>query len=229
VYRAGDIAIYDTRKLQPADRGSSSAYPPREYASRVDRDPSQLLTEFPSVAYQLFRLHKVAFGGSPRYSDFIVDLRAIGRELYPGAPGWKEKLKANTRALCEEWATHESFKNRYDGLTNDQFVSTLAANGKLDLADRERSDLAADLAAGRETRPSLLLRISASPRLYKRDYNRAYLLSHYFGYLRRNPDDPPDHDLAGYNFWLLQLDQSRDYRGVTRAFIEADEYKRQTR
>jgi hypothetical protein len=229
VYRAGDIAIYDTRKLQTADEGSSSAYPPREYASRVDRDPAQVLAEFPSVAYQLYRLHKVAFGGSPRYSEFAIDLRALGRELYPGARGWKEKVKENTRRLCEEWATRATFKDRFDGLTNEQYVSALAANAEITLADRERSGLATDLAGGRETRASLLLRISASPLLSARDYNRAYLLCHYFGYLRRNPDDPPDHDLAGYNFWLGQLDRTRDYRGMTRAFIEADEYKRQIR
>jgi hypothetical protein len=229
VYRAGDIAIYDTRKLQTADRGSSSAYPPREYASRVDRDPAQVLAEFPSVAYQLYRLHKVAFGDSPRYNDFVIDLRALGRELYLGTPGWKETVTENTRRLCEGWVTRMTFKDRFDGLTDVQYVLALAANAELNLSDRERSDLATDLAAGRETRASLLLRISAHPHLSARDYNRAYLLCHYFAYLRRNPDDPPDHDLSGYNFWLAQLDRTRDYRGVTRAFIEADEYKRQVR
>jgi hypothetical protein len=229
VYRAGDIAIYDTRKLQAHDRGSSSVYPPREYASRVDRDPAQVLAEFPSVAYQLYRLHKVAFGGPPRYGDFSVDLRALGRELYPGTSGWMEKVKENTRAFCDEVAAREKFKDRYDGLSNAEYVSALSANAELNLSDRERSELAEDLAAGRETRASLLLHLSASSRLYARDYNSAYLLCHYFGYLRRNPDDPPDHDLTGYNFWLRQLDRTRDYRGVTRAFIEADEYKRQIR
>ena len=229
VYRAGDIVIYDTRKLQATDRAFSSGYPPREYASRVDRDPAQVLAEFPSVAYQLYRLRKVAFGGALRYLDFMDDLRTLGRGLYLGAPGWKEKLKENTRRLCEEWAARTSFKERYDSVTNEQYVSTLAANAELNLSDRERSDLVADLAAGRETRSSLLVRLSGSSLFYQRDYNRAYLLCHYFAYLRRNPDDPPDHDLSGYNFWLAQLDRNRDYRGVTRAFIEADEYKRQTR
>jgi hypothetical protein len=229
VYRTGDIAIYDTRKLGTIDQRSASAYPSREYASRIDRDPSELLLEFPSVAYQLYRLHKVAFGGSPQYGDFMDDLRALGRELHPATPGWKEKLKENARALCEEWTARATFKERYDALTNEQYVSALSANAELDVSDRERSELAAEIAAARVTRPSLLLRLSADPHLYQRDYNRAYLLCHYFGYLRRNPDDPPDHDLAGYNFWLRDLDRTGDYRGVTRAFIEADEYKTQIR
>jgi hypothetical protein len=228
VYRAGDIAIYDVRKLG-TDRASSSAYPPREYASRVDRDPAQVLAEFSSVAYQLCRLHKVAFGGIPRYVDFMADLRALGGGLYLGALGSKEKLKENTRALCEEWTARASFKDRYGAVTNEQYVSALSANAELNLSESERSDLSAELSAGRETRASVLVRLSQTPRLYRSGYNRAYLLCHYFGYLRRNADDPPDHDLSGYNFWLAQLDRNQDYRGVTRAFIEADEYKRQSR
>ena len=29
----------------------------------------------------------------------------------------------------------------------------------------------------------------------------------YFGYLRRNPDDAPDANFSGYNFWLSKLNQ----------------------
>ena len=29
----------------------------------------------------------------------------------------------------------------------------------------------------------------------------------YFGYLRRNPDDAPDGNFAGYDFWLAKLNQ----------------------
>jgi hypothetical protein len=61
--------------------------------------------------------------------------------------------------------------------------------------------------------------------LYARDYNTAYVLLHYFGYLRRDPDRPPDHDLAGYNFWLRDLNRTGDYRSLTRVFIESGEYK----
>ena len=37
--------------------------------------------------------------------------------------------------------------------------------------------------------------------------NRAFVLMQYFGYLRRNPDDPPDSDFAGHAFWLGKLDE----------------------
>ena len=92
---------------------------------------------------------------------------------------------------------------------------------------RDRSDLATALTQGRETRATILQRISADRRLFSREYNAAYLLCHYFGYLKRNPDEAPDHDLTGYSFWRQQLDRTHDFRGITRAFLESDEYKRQ--
>jgi len=36
---------------------------------------------------------------------------------------------------------------------------------------------------------------------------KAFVLMQYFGYLRRNPNDPPDADFGGYNFWLGKLNQ----------------------
>jgi hypothetical protein len=57
------------------------------------------------------------------------------------------------------------------------------------------------------------------------DYDAAFLLMHYFGYLHRNPDDPPDNSLAGYDYWLGILKRTHDYRSLTRAFLESSEYR----
>jgi hypothetical protein len=51
----------------------------------------------------------------------------------------------------------------------------------------------------------------------------------YFGYLRRNPDDLPDSDFSGYNFWLSKLDQfGGDWRAaeMVKAFISSTEYRK---
>jgi hypothetical protein len=51
----------------------------------------------------------------------------------------------------------------------------------------------------------------------------------YFGYLRRNPDDPPDANFDGYNFWLAKLEQfNGDFvrAEMVRAFISSIEYRR---
>ena len=49
----------------------------------------------------------------------------------------------------------------------------------------------------------------------------------YFGYLRRNPNDLPDTDYTGYEFWLNKLNQfNGDYLAaeMVKAFLASNEY-----
>jgi hypothetical protein len=225
VYRAGDIAIYDARKLREPALARSSDYAPREYVSRIDRDPSQILQEFSAIAGELYWLNKIAFGVQPRYDEFMADLRQLGRGLYAGKEGWQATLEANKRQLCRDWTQRPSFRERYDAMNNEEYIAALSTNAGL--AVSPRSSLSGDQAISVETRVAILQRISAERRPPTGDYNAAYVLCHYFAYLKRNPDDAPDRDFTGYNFWYRQLGRSRDYRGLTRAFLESDEYRRQ--
>ena len=50
-------------------------------------------------------------------------------------------------------------------------------------------------------------------------------LLHYFAYLRRNPGDPPDGDLHGFNFWLKELAQHHDAGEISSAFKSSIEYR----
>ena len=60
------------------------------------------------------------------------------------------------------------------------------------------------------------------------EFNRAFVLMQYFGYLRRNPNDSPDSDYSGYDFWLTKLNQ---FNGnfidaeMVKAFISSTEYR----
>jgi hypothetical protein len=49
----------------------------------------------------------------------------------------------------------------------------------------------------------------------------------YFGYLRRNPDDAPDGDFSGYQFWLDKLNRFGDFRRaeMVKAFLVSLEYQ----
>jgi len=75
----------------------------------------------------------------------------------------------------------------------------------------------------------VLRSVAENDALQKREFNRAFVLMQYFGYLRRNPDDPPDGDLKGFNFWLDKLNQ---FNGnfinaeMVKAFISSTEYRR---
>jgi hypothetical protein len=50
----------------------------------------------------------------------------------------------------------------------------------------------------------------------------------YFGYLRRDPDDAPDGDMSGFNFWLNKLNKFNGNFAnaeMVRAFLESAEYR----
>jgi hypothetical protein len=64
--------------------------------------------------------------------------------------------------------------------------------------------------------------------LYNAEYNRAFVLAQYFGYLRRNPNDAPDSDYTGYDFWLTKLNQfNGNYINaeMVKAFLSSIEYR----
>ena len=98
-------------------------------------------------------------------------------------------------------------------------------NSGAGLNTRERNALVENLDAKNHSRQTALLRIVEDQSFYRREYNNAYVLIHFFGYLRRNPDDAPDFDLKGFNFWRDRLNSWRDYRTISLAFMESDEYR----
>ncbi len=74
----------------------------------------------------------------------------------------------------------------------------------------------------------MLLKIADDEDFRRSEFNPAFVLMQYLGYLRRDPDDPPDHTDAGYIFWLQKLDQfGGDWRAaeMVRAFISSIEYR----
>lgn len=84
------------------------------------------------------------------------------------------------------------------------------------------------LPSGIITRAQALRLIAESDRLRMKEFNRAFVLMEYFGYLRRNPDDPPDNNLNGFNFWLAKLDQFNGnfvQAEMVKAFIKSTEYR----
>ncbi len=76
-------------------------------------------------------------------------------------------------------------------------------------------------------RAQVLRSVSENGLFAQRQFNKAFVLMQYFGYLRRNPNATPDADFAGYNFWLSKLNQ---FNGnfvnaeMVKAFITSTEY-----
>jgi hypothetical protein len=51
------------------------------------------------------------------------------------------------------------------------------------------------------------------------------VLLHYFAYLHRNPEDPPDNNLKGFDHWVKQLELSGDSSKLAAAFMASFEYE----
>ncbi|MET0625203.1 MAG: PQQ-dependent sugar dehydrogenase [Pyrinomonadaceae bacterium] len=207
---------------------------------RIDTSAAFFLSiEFQETGFLAYRLHKAAFGnvgGTPvplRLADFLRDTQEIGRGVVVGRTGWEAQLEANKRAFVNAFVERAAFTSRYPtGQTPAQFVAALDANAGDVLTPAEEADLAARLSDGRETRASALRRVAEDEDFKRAEFNRAFVLMQYFGYLRRDPDAAPDTDFAGYNFWLGKLDQfGGDFRAaeMVKAFITSNEYRQRFR
>jgi hypothetical protein len=99
--------------------------------------------------------------------------------------------------------------------------------------DTERSALISELSpspSDPSLRAGVLRKIADNAILQQREFNRAFVLMEYFGYMRRNPDAAPEQNLNfdGYNFWLNKLNQfNGDFikAEMIRAFINSSEYR----
>ena len=64
--------------------------------------------------------------------------------------------------------------------------------------------------------------------LQQQEFNRAFVLMQFYGYLRRNPSDPQDTDYSGYEFWLNKLNffnGNYNQAEMVKAFITSIEYR----
>ncbi len=73
--------------------------------------------------------------------------------------------------------------------------------------------------------------MSENSTLQQQEFNRAFVLMQYFGYLRRNPNDAPEPtlDFQGYNFWLNKLNGFNGHFAraeMVKAFIASAEYRK---
>lgn len=192
-----------------------------------------LSIEFQQTGFLVYRLTKASFDGRmPRYSEFFPDTQRLGRNVIVGVGNWEQQLETNKQAFLNGWVTRPAFLAKYPiGLSPQQFVDTLIANAGILPGEIDPVALVVGLTNGTETRATVLRKIAENPKFIEREKNRAFVLMQYFGYLRRNPEDPPEEtlDLQGFNFWLSKLNQfGGDFVSaeMVKAFIISGEYRR---
>jgi hypothetical protein len=197
--------------------------------SRVNTSGAFFLSiEFQETGYMLYRFNKASFGAMPRRNDFLVRMQSAAQGVVVGQAGWEQKLEENKRRAADDWVARPEFHSRFDAMADDRFVDALFQNAGVQPAQSERDSLVAGLRAHTETRATVLRKVADNSDFRRREQNPAFVLMQYFGYLHRNPDEGPDSDMGGFNFWLKKLDDNGgDFHKaeMVRAFIEATEYR----
>ena len=186
-----------------------------------------LSIEFQETGYMLYLFNKASYGVMPRRNAFLVDMQAAAQGVVVGQLGWQERLAANKAAVADAWVARAEFQQRFGSFSNAQYVDALLANAGV-LASDLRNALVQGLDSGTETRATVLRKVADNAEFRRKEFNPAFVLMQYFGYLHRNPDEGPDTDLSGFNFWLKKLDDNGgDFHRaeMVRAFIEATEYR----
>jgi len=186
-----------------------------------------LSIEFQQTGYMVYLLQKASFGNMPRYRQFMGDTQEIGRGIVVGATGWEAQLDANKTEFVDHWVNRLAFKTLFDGMSDSQFVDTLFLNAGI-VNTAERDAMVAGLQGSTMTRSAVVRQLIQDSAFSQKEFNSAFVLMQYFGYLRRNPDDAPDNNLDGFNFWLNKLNQfNGDYIAaeMVKAFILSTEYR----
>jgi hypothetical protein len=192
-------------------------------AKRIDTSAAFFLSiEFQQTGFVVERTYQAAFNRFPSFREFIRDSQTIGRGVVVGQPGADATLESNKQAFFSAYAARADFLAIYSGLSNDQYVDALNADTGGALSVSDRNTLVSGLGAGTETRASVLRKVSENAVFTNQQFNRAFVLMQYFGYLRRDPDT------SGFNFWLAKLNSfGGDFRQaeMVKAFLSSSEFR----
>lgn len=201
-----------------------------------------LSIEFQQTGYLVYRTYKAAYGNLPdapvpiRFNEFLPDTQQIGHEVVVNQPGWETLLDNNKQAFMSEFVQRPRFIASYPvSLTPTQFVDALFANAGVTPSTTDRTAAINEFGGTLDTsdaaaRARALRRVAENSAFQQQEFNRAFVLMQYFGYLRRNPNDAPEAGLnfAGYNFWLNKLNSfNGDFAQaeMVKAFINSAEYR----
>ncbi len=205
--------------------------------ARIDTSAAFFLSvESQRTGFLVYRLYKASLPETaqrpralPRYREFIRDTGEIGRGVVVNSTGWEQQLEANTVSFLDSFVTRAEFLAKYPvTLTAFEYVERLNAQAGDVLSPSERSALASQMSGGTETRATVLRKVAENSAFSAVEFNRAFVLMQYFGYLRRSPDDAPNLNFAGFDFWLKKLnDFGGNYRQaeMVKAFIDSGEYR----
>jgi hypothetical protein len=212
-----------------------------------------LSIEFQQTGFLVERTYKAAFGDATgtstfngahqiavpivRLNEFLPDTQQIGQGVVVNQGAWQQQLENNKQAFMIAFVQRPRFTTAFPvSMTPSEFVGKLNTNIGNVMTASELADAVTEFGnAGNTSDPNAraraLRRAAECARLSEvsgPEFNRAFVLMEYFGYLQRNPNDPPDADYSGYDFWLMKLNQ---FNGnfvnaeMVKAFIASGEFR----
>lgn len=177
--------------------------------------------EFRQSGAFIHNLYQSALGRRPVYAEYSAN-----RKQVVGGP----TLEQQKQTFAASFVARSEFETRYgNNMTAESFVDVLLTNVQASGVDLsvQRDNLIGRYNVGTSrtvSRASVLREVVESAAVRDANYNAAFVLVGYFGYLHRNPDQ------NGYDFWLNVLnDSSRNavnYGGMVCSFITSTEYQR---
>ncbi|HET6892651.1 MAG TPA: DUF4214 domain-containing protein [Pyrinomonadaceae bacterium] len=196
-----------------------------------------LAIEFKETGYLVYRAYKAAFGnlsGKPvpvTFAQLMNDTQRVGRNVQVGIGNWQAVLEANQQAFFSGLVQRPEFLARFPtSMSPAAFVDALNANADGALVQSERDALVQQLTNNNTTagRAAVVRSLAGDQSLFDAEFNKAFVLMQYMGYLRRNPDSAPDTNFNGWQFWLDKLNQFNGnfvQAEMVKAFITSIEYR----
>ncbi len=195
-----------------------------------------LSIEFQNTGLFVYKTYKAAFGdiaGKPvpvRRESFMPETRGIANGVIVGVGEWQKALDDNKTAYARAFVQRSDFVAKYStSLSAGGYVDALFSTAGVTPTSAERSAAVTAFGAGDTAgRAAALRSVVESQSLQQNESNKAFVLMQYFGYLKRNPDEGPDTNFTGYNFWLAKLNQfGGDFvrAEMVKAFLASDEYR----
>jgi len=209
-----------------------------------------LSIEFQQTGYLVERMYKAAYGDGSgastfngahqlpvpivRFNEFVSDTQQIGQGVIVGQAGWETVLENNKQTFAAQFVQRARFASAFaTSMPPAQFVDALFANAGVTPTATDRDAAIAEFGSATDTsdlsaRARVLRKVAENSSLVTNEFNRAFVLMQFFGYLRRDPNSGQDIDYTGYDFWLTKLNQ---FNGnfvaaeMVKAFITSTEYR----
>jgi hypothetical protein len=218
---------------------------------RIDTSAAFFLSiEFQQTGYLVERIYKASYGDATgtstlggahqlpvpvvRLTEFLPDTQEIGLGVVVGQGNWQQQLENNKQAFTLEFVQRTRFVTAFaTSMTPALFVDKLFANAGVTPTGTDRTAAVNEFGGSTTTsdvaaRSRALRDVAENATLNQQEFNRAFVLMQFLGYLRRNPNDAPDADYTGYDFWLTKLNQFNGNYGdaeMVKAFILSAEYR----